>query len=202
MPDPIPRDFPDLLLDALVEILETESAWQHSSVRYHVRRGKMRPPSKSLLPLVNVWCADDEPDESKSSNESAHFTATVNVDLYARGEETFDDSSPEAADEAAVKRLEYLRAQVRHAIYKLPNADLGFGAGVLASKGWPRWQMFQVGERIPFPAEDIIGGRLSFEIEYEWTPEDIATDALSDITVSDSDLELWSAHYIYAGGET
>ncbi len=194
-----PRDFPDLLLDALVAVLTVYAGGQ--SVPFTVKRDKMGAITKRDIPLVNVWCPEENPDEGKSSaHKTGHVTVGVNFDLYARGEETEDDSDPVAADTAACTRLAYLRAQVKQAIKALPNRDLGFAVGEVASVSWPRWQMFQVGDRTPFPAESIVGGRLTVDIGYEWSPEDLTGTALNLATVTDSRRALWSAHF--TGGAT
>lgn len=199
MPDPILRDFPDVLKDAIVAVLQASSAEQEADVRYKVRRDQLHPISQRDLPLVNVWVPDERP-ESGSRTEHRE-TAVLNLDLCTRGEEAPDDKNYIAADQATVARLDYLRAQVVHALYALKNADFGFPVGIIARKGWPSWQMFQTGNRTPFPAEDVVGGRLSLEIEYSWTPEDIASVALEILSVSDSMRSMWSALLRY-GGDT
>ena len=200
MPD-VPRDFPDLLLDALVAAL-TLSSGEHSAVlQYTVKRDKTGAITKTDIPLVNLWCAEERPEEGQSgAHKTARYTAVVNFDLYARGEEQEDDSDYVEADQAAASRLAYLRAQVRHAIKRLSNMDMGFGAGTIASVSWPSWQMFQEGDRTPFPAENILGGRLSVEFSYEWSPEDISGDALNLATITDSTKARWAAQF--TGGVT
>lgn len=199
MPDPIPRDFPDILKDAVVAILRASSDEQEADMRYKVRRDQLHPISQRDVPLVNVWCENARPESGSRTQQ--HETAILNLDFYTRGEEAPDEGDWIAADQAAVARLDYLRAQVKHALYALVNADFGFPVGVIARKGWPSWQMFQTGDRMPFPAEDVVGGRLNLEIEYSWTPEDIASVALEILSVSDSMRAMWAALFRY-GGDT
>jgi hypothetical protein len=200
MPD-VPRDFPDLLQDALVAALQASSAEHSAVVQYTVKRDKMGAITKRDIPLVNIWCPEERPEDDRSSaHKTARLTATINFDLYCRGEEQEDDSDPVGADQAAVSRLAYLRAQVRHAIKRLINRDMGFPVGTISRIGWPGWQMFQVGDRTPFPAESVVGGRLTVDFEYEWNPEDIDGTTLNLATVTDSQRAMWAATFTPGGG--
>ena len=158
MPD-IPRDFPDLALDAIVSALAAFSASQSAPVRFQVSRDRTRLPHQGELPHVNVCLDTDNPEEGHSASRThLQATVTVNCDCIAKAGEGATPS-----DEAAASRLHYLRAQVRHGLYKLINADLGFAPGVLARKAWPRWTAFQKDDG--FPEEQIVGGRWTLEIE-------------------------------------
>lgn len=193
----ISRDFPDLLLDAVVSALEDfrdSEVAQSAAVTFAIERDRLRPLFEADGPTVNVWIDEDLPDEQRSgAREIGHTTVAVNIDLVAMARGTDD----QRADKAAMTRLHYLRAQVRHGLYALINADFGFGEGVIAKKNWPRWQTFQTEDKmaeISAPA-----GRLVMEIEYEWTPEDIDVVPLNQIQVADSNLELWDTVFDLGG---
>ncbi len=192
----IARDFPDLLLDAMVLALETfrdEQAAISSAVTFEIERDRLRPYPESAGPSVNLWVDDDLPDEQDSgARRQGQTVVTVNVDLVAPA--TGTDTA--RADKAAGTRLHYLRAQVREGLYRLANADFGFGSGIIARKKWPRWQTFQTLDKMP--EEATPGGRLVVEIEYSYTPGDItAGPALELLTVEDSTHELWKTEFDY-----
>jgi len=195
MPD-IPRDFPDLALDAIVSALAAFSASQSAPVRFQVSRDRTRLPHQGELPHVNVCLDTDNPEEGHSASRThLQATVTVNCDCIAKAGEGATPS-----DEAAASRLHYLRAQVRHGLYKLINADLGFAPGVLARKAWPRWTAFQKDDG--FPEEQIVGGRWTLEIEYAWTPEEIDLTPLTSITVGDDTADMWAVEFDLPGGDT
>ena len=105
------------------------------------------------------------------------------------------------SDQAAESRLHYLRAQVRHALYKLAQADFGLTGYQIARKTWPRWQTFVTEDGKH--EEQITGGRLSLEVEYAWTPEEIDLTPLTSIRVSDDTADMWAAYFdALPGGET
>ncbi len=201
MSNPIPRDFPDLLKDSLVAILRVVSGEQGVGATFHVERDILGPVPKSRHPFVNIWTGEDNPDSGDPMSESR--TVTVNLDLYARGEERPDDSDPMRADQAAVLRLDFLRAQVVDGIYRPENRqngfELGFANGTIGRLHKARWQMFQTD--LKMPAEDVVGGRLSIDIDYEWKPSDVAPGpALEYLYVSDTTKDMWAGLYRPAGG--
>ena len=192
----IPRDLPDLLLDAIATALSAFSTSQSAPVQFHVSRDMTRLPRQNELPHVNVWLTDLNPEEQRSAKRThAQERATINVDCIARGTE-----GAEPSDEAAATRLAYLRAQTRHALYMLANADFGFAAGTLAVKSWPRWQTFSPED--DKHEEQIVGGRWSLDIEYAWQPQDISHDPLTDASVADDTADMWAAQFTLPGGQT
>ncbi|HET6499066.1 MAG TPA: hypothetical protein VFH17_08460 [Coriobacteriia bacterium] len=195
----IARDFPDTLLDSIVAALSAFSLSQTAAVRFNAERDRSRPLDRGDLPHVNVWTPDERPEDGRSARQvHAALVVTVNVDCVTGMEAGDTDES----DVAAATRLHYLRAQVRHAIYKLANADFGYAAGVIASKSWPRWQQFPVDGDAKHE-EQIIGGLLSFDVEYAWQPQDIDHDPLTSVRVSDDTADMWAAYFdTLPGGDT
>ncbi len=192
----IARDFPDLLLDAMVLALETfrdEQAAIDAAVNFEIERDRLRPYPESAGPSVNLWVDDDLPDEQDSgARRQGQTMVTVNVDLVC----PLPGTNAVRADKAAGTRLHYLRAQVREGLYRLVNADFGFDAGIISRKKWPRWQTYQTPDKMP--EESDPGGRLVIEIEYNYTPGDItAGPALKILTVDDSNLALWATTFDY-----
>lgn len=195
----ITRDFPDLLLDAIVSALEAFSSSQSAASRFNVDRDRLRPLGAADLPHVNVWVIDENPVTQRSSARGhVQSAATIYIDCVARADE--GDGSP--SDEAAVSRLHYLRAQVKHGLFKLANADFGFAAGTVAVREWPRWAMFPRNEEDDRRESQDIAGRLTFTVEYAWQPDDIDHDPLTALAVSDETADMWAAEYALPGGET
>ena len=192
----ITRDFPDLLLDAMVSALETfrdEQVAIDAAVTFAVERDRLRPYPDITGPSVNLWIDDDLVDDQDSgARRRSQTMVSVNIDLVC----PLPGTDSARADKAAGTRLHYLRAQVRHALYKLANADFGFDTGTIARKKWPRWQTFQTLDKMP--EESTPGGRLVVEIEYDFTPEDIeAGPELEILTVDDDNLALWATTFDY-----
>lgn len=197
---PIPRDFPDLLKTSFVTILTAVSGEQPAGSTFNVVRDRLTPPPKSAMPLVNIWTPDINPESGDQISEQD--TVTVNFDLYAFDHEVPDDSDYLTADQASVLRLDYLRAQVVDGIYRPENRqhglEFGFPSGTIAKLSKARWQMFQTD--LKMPAEDVVGGRLSIEIEYGWAPSDVAPGpALNSLYVEDSTLAMWAALFATGG---
>ena len=195
----IARDFPDLLLDAIVSALSAFSLSQTAPKRFTAERDRSRPLAQTDLPHVNVWAPDERPEDSRSARQvHAQPVVTVNVDCVTSLEPGDDAES----DVAAASRLHYLRAQVRHALYMLVNADFGFAAGIIASKSFPRWTQFPIDGDAKHE-EQIIGGRLTLEVEYAWHPQDIELDPLTSVRVSDDTADMWAAYFdTLPGGDT
>ena len=194
------RDFPDMLLDAMVLALETfrdEQVVIDPTQSFEIERDRLRPYPRATegnqKVYVNLWVDDDLPDEQDSgAKRQGQTMVTVNVDLVS----PLPGSVTVRADKAAGTRLHYLRAQVREGLYRLANADFGFDPGIIARKKWPRWQTFQTQDKMP--EEATPGGRLVIEIEYEYAPGDItAGPALELLTVEDSTHELWKTEFDY-----
>ncbi len=178
-PSVIPRSTDDLLLDNIVTILTAFSAAQAAidqTAAFNVTRDQRRLPALSQLPLVNVWLDALDPEGSTRVNERE--TATVNLDLITRGTE--DEKS---SDEDAALKLAYLKEQVKSGLWALAQVDFGFAVGTIAVKGWPRWQTFQTEGKMP--EEQIIGGRWSFSVGYEWTPSEVTRTALSELRITE-----------------
>jgi len=191
----IDRSLDDLIIDKMVTVLAAFSAEQaaiQASVKFYVERDQLRPIERRKLPLVNIWLDTLTP-EDPSTKTCEQETADINIDCYTRGVEA--ESAP--SDQDAMLRLYYLKHQVKYALYKLINADFGFGAGIIARKHWPRFNLFQTDTKMP--EEQIVGGRWVVSVEYAWQPEDISTINLEELRV---DAGMFDAYYSYGGGET
>jgi len=183
----IARAFDDTLLDILkaeLEAFSAEQAAQDPEAAFYIEREMTRAVPASKLPLVIVYVDSITPDQSMSGARiHCHETALISCDLIVKGMEKTGATGvdPVASDQVAMRRLAYLKEQVRYALYSLVNADFGLGPGIIATKKWPRWTLFP--ERT-LPIEDqYADGRWQFEIEYEWTPSDAQTTALADLYI-------------------
>ncbi len=176
-----------------LKVFSAEQAEIDATVGFDVAQGRMRPIGALPHPLVNVWIPDLNPEEPGSKTYQQE-SVTYNVDLIVKGSEQTGET-PKASDEIAYSRLKYLAIQVKHGLYKLIKADFGF-PGEIDHRGWPRFSLFQTDTGMP--AEQITGGRWTFDVEYAWQPEeDRAFVDLEKLSVSDSLKERWTALYQY-----
>jgi hypothetical protein len=187
----IPRSADDIIIDNMVTALQAFAAEQVAEdpgVGFSVERDRVRPPSMRDMPLVNIWLESLDPQAQGSSARTVQQElARINVDCYAKGT---DEDGDDLDDATAMARLAYLKEQVKAGLYRLVNSDFGLPAGTIGRKRWPTWRLFQ--NDLKLPESEVVAGRWSVEIEYQWTPEDIEGIALAEIMV---DAGLWSAAY-------
>lgn len=189
----IPRGADDIIIENMVTALQAFAAEQvaeDSEVGFNVERDRVRPPSMKLMPLVNIWLESLDPKrEGSSAKTCQQELARINVDCYAKGT---DQDGDDLDDETAMARLYYLKEQVKAGLYRLVNVDFGMPAGTIGRKSWPSWRIFQ--NDLKLPESEVVAGRWSVEIEYQWMPEDIDGTILDRITVN---AGKWSAAYNY-----
>jgi hypothetical protein len=187
----IPRSADDIIIDNMVAALQAFAAEQLAedpAVGFSVERDRVRPPSMRDMPLVVVWLDSLTPQrEGSSAKTVSQELARINVDCYARG---LDDDGDGLDERAAMARLYYLKEQAKAGLYRLVSADFGLPAGAIARKRWPSWTLFQ--NDLKLPESEVVAGRWSVEIEYQWTPEDIDGTILDQIAV---DAGRWSGAY-------
>jgi hypothetical protein len=191
----IGRSADDLIIDRMVTALQAFSAEQAAidpTVAFRVERDRTRMPAMKDMPLVVVWLESLDPQrEGSSGRTTSQELARINVDCYAKG---LGQDDAEFDDGAAMARLYYLKQQVKYGLFRLVNTDYGFAAGVIGRKRWPAWQVFM--NDLKQPETEVVAGRWTLEIEYNWTPEDITGTALDEIAV---DAGRWSGIYPYGG---
>jgi len=176
----IPRSTDDLMLDNVVTILQAFSAAQAAmdpTVAFNVVRGQRRPAALTQLPLVNVWLESGDP-QGAAARTCERERATVNLDCIVRGEE---DGGP--SDQDAEVKLAYLKEQVKAGLWALAQADFGFAVGTIAVKGWPRWQAYK--DDNGDPEEQVVGGRWTFEVDYEWLPSEVTRETLTELHLTE-----------------
>lgn len=192
----IPRSADDIIIDNMVQALQAFAAEQVAEdpdVGFTVERDRVRPPSMRDMPLVNIWLESLDPQTQGSSARTVEQElARINVDCYAKGT---DEDGDDLDDQTAMARLYYLKEQVKAGLYRLVNADFGLPAGTIGSKRWPAWRLFQ--NDLKQPEDEVVAGRWSVEVEFQWTPEDIDGTILDQIAV---DAGRWSAVYTYEEG--
>lgn len=189
----IARDFPDILQDRIVAALRdfsTEQAAIDPAVAFNVARAQVRPWESRDMPMVNLYINEiTSMPEASSTHTQEQAQVELFMDCYTLGTE-----GAEAADIDAVRRLDYLREQVKYAYYRLSNTDFGFAIGTIARKRFPRiWLEFL--PELRNIEEQIVAGRWAVEVEYRWDPEDITSVDLEEISVSESTIQAWSALY-------
>jgi hypothetical protein len=189
----IPRSADDIIIDNMVTALnafKAEQVVEDPLVGFRVERDRVRPPSMRDMPLVNIWLESLDPQSAGSSARTVQQElARINVDCYAKGSDTDAD---ELDDQSAMERLYYLKEQVKAGLFRLVNADVGLPAGTIGRKRWPSWRLFQ--NELKLPESEVVTGRWTVEIEYQWRPEDIDGTILDQIAV---DASRWSALYTY-----
>lgn len=192
----IPRSADDIIIDNMVQALQAFAAEQvaeNPDVGFTVERDRVRPPSMRDMPLVNIWLESLDPQTQGSSARTVEQElARINVDCYAKGT---DEDGDDLDDQTAMARLYYLKEQVKAGLYRLVNADFSLPAGTIGRKRWPSWRLFQ--NDLKLPESEVVAGRWSVEVEYQWTPEDIDGTILDQIAV---DAGRWSAVYTYEEG--
>jgi hypothetical protein len=176
--------FEDTLLTKLVTILTAYSAAQvvlgGAAYAFGSERDRLDSVDEDALktaPLVN--CLVDST-QSAGPRVSDQGTVTVVIELYVATQEMLAD--PGKGDKRALARLYYLKGQVKAALFSMANPDFGFAIGVAGVKNWPRFQVFK-------PSEQTgelwgVGGTMTFDVNYEWVPEDISTPDLAIVAVT------------------
>lgn len=143
MPAPLlAAPFEDTLLDNMVDILIDFSDQQSAldaNVAFTTERDRMAAPNKAELetgPIVVLYATGSNPTQG-GSRDSDLSTITIQCDIYVA------ELDPEDAegDKSALKRLYYLKEQVRAALFAKSATDLGFDPGVIGRKRWGRFQM-------------------------------------------------------------
>ena len=186
----ISRSADDIIIDRMVSALAAFSLTQSAAVRFSTVRDRTRPPSMRDMPMVNIWLDTlTTIREGTTAKLTQQESARINIDCYAKGADTNSDGLD---DSAAMARLYYLKQQVKHGLYSLINADFGYAPGIIARKKWPQFTLMP--PDLALPETEVVAGRWTLEIEYNWTPEDIDGDALDEIAVN---AGLWSGLYNY-----
>jgi len=191
----VTRSADDFIIDNMVTALQTFAAQQvaiNPDVGFKVERDRIRPPSMRDMPLVVIWLGSlDTQNQGSSARTIQQEMARINVDCYAKGLDEHQEE--DCDDQAAMRRLYYLKQQVKEGLYRLVNADFGMPVGTVGRKRWPSWKLFQ--NDLKLPESEVVAGRWTVEVEYVWTPEDITGIMLDQITV---DAGLWAGTYDYS----
>lgn len=191
------------IVTLLREVATAENAIS-TARNFTVTKDRWRPwiESQQSVALVNVMV-----DNVSSAGGGSHHNVTdrvnVNIDMYVLG--TYDEQTSTStgtvtltpADEIAAARLDLLIAQVRHAISRMKNSDLGFATGVISRNISPTITIYsQEGEEA---TNQYAPARLSISVDMAYTPDDDATTtAITEIDLTWKDtLESWASRYTY-----
>lgn len=140
------------------------------------------------FPLVNILIDSNDPTSASTGRTYEQLVVNFNVDLYAHQ----DNPISEPPDLNATNRLMYLRDQVKFSICSLKDPDFGFPKGIISKKKWPSFQQFKPDTS---NSEIIIAsGRLRFEFEYSFDPEQ---NELLDLKSINVDTDTWGAKIDY-----
>lgn len=169
---PLPSDH--VILDYLVTVLTAYSTTQEAlqpGVGFTVRRDQTRPYTGGKFPLVNVWSGDQG--DGFVSTRGGEESATITLDLYTKiVAAAVPTGAEQHADQKSLARLYYLREQVKRALFDNKNFDFGLPVGSLRGRPKAVWKLFLTEHG--FPDETVLGGRITLDMTYAWTPEDSA----------------------------
>jgi len=196
------------IVTALKEVATAEKA-VNAYRDFTVEHDRWRPwiENQQGIALVNVM-VDTVTSGGGGSRQNITDKISVNIDMYVLGtheEQTSTDPETDLEtttlvpiDEAAAARLDLLTAQVRYAITRMKNGDLGFSAGqIVPNFGAATLTLY------PQEGEDSTGNyapaRYSFEVTASYVPADDATvAALTEIDlVFNQALDDWACKYVY-----
>ena len=141
------------------------------------------------LPLVNVYPPSLNNIEGRSTSRNRwSYSCEFELDLVTQGYEYKEGVDVYTADQRAVERLLVLQEQVLNAIYSLNQADFGFSAGEISRKTFPNIQSYN--QMNQSQESILVGSKLTFSMEFEWSPSEIQRPYLTDIVISGNKLAL------------
>ena len=191
------------IVTALREVATAENAVS-TARNFIVTQDRWRPwiENQQSVALVNVMV-----DNVSSSGGGSHFNVTdrisVNIDMYVLG--TYDEQVSAGsgaitltpADEIAAARLDLLTAQVRHAISRMKNSDLGFAAGQVSRNISASLTIYsQEGEEA---TGNYAPARWTLTVDMAYEPDDdAAATEITELNLTWKDaLESWASRYTY-----
>lgn len=169
-----------------------------------VEQDRWRPwlEKQQGVALVNVM-VDNLSSASGGSHHNVTDRVSVNIDMYVLGttEEQTDSETDimtlVPCDTVAAARLDLLVAQVRHAISRMKNSDLGFSAGIISRNISASLNIYNQ------EGADNTGcyapARWTLNVDMAYTPDDDATvTAITELNLNWKDtLESWASKYTY-----
>jgi len=165
----------DTIEAAMASGLTTFSTAQ--TTHFTVSRRPLRPIDRAELPLVVINCVSLT-HEGSSSKWYEQETAEYNLDCFAVGVEGTYKS-----DEDAKKKLYFLAQQVKYALFALSAADFGQAKGTIAMKEWPDFTLLKPTKNEA--EEQIVGGRWTIRVQYGFTAEDLTSQALTRLVLTE-----------------
>lgn len=160
-----------------------------------VSRDRWRPwiEAQQNVALVNIL-TDTVESQGGGSRRYKRDVVTVQVDLYALG--TYEDQAGDLtpADEVAAKRLDLLAEQVRHALTRLANADMGFNAGEIDT-GDLQLSLVMYSQEREETTGQYAPARWSFQVSLPYVPMD--HQEIADLEELNVALEQFAVKYTY-----
>ncbi len=213
MADLVPRGFDDILTERMVALSEAfvtaqAAAWEAAqippavtgglaAVGFRAERNLLSAPSSEELktqPWI-IWGVEAQQDAQEGkSTQTRHETLTLVADLYVRKAADLEDSDDE---EGALSRLSYLKEQAKVLLFARENLHFGFEVGTIGKKTNFRYQQF--GPTNEDSETWIVGGRVSVDLDFTWTPPDVTGVPIEEISVTNTAglSGKWAALYTY-----
>jgi len=213
MADLVPRGFDDVLTERMVSLSEafvTEQAalWESSqdpvvtegglaAVGFAAERNLLSAPSAEQLKIEPwlIWGVESQQDaQSGTSKMERKETLTLVADLYVRKAADLAEPNDE---EMALSRLSYFKEQVKTILFCRANEHFGFAQGTIQKKTNFRYQQF--GPTNEDSETWIVGGRVSVDLDFTWTPPDVTGIPIEEISVTNTAglSGKWAALYTY-----
>jgi hypothetical protein len=209
----VPRGFDDVLTERMVSlstafVTEQAAAWEAAqdpvvtegglaAVRFRTERNLLSAPSAEQLKIESwlIWGIESQQDaQSGTSKMERKDTMTLVADLYVR---KAADLAEEHDEEMALSRLSYFKEQVKVILFCRANEHFGFPQGTIQKKSNFRYQQF--GPTNEDNETWIVGGRVSVDLDFTWTPPDVTGIPIEEISVTNTAglSGKWAALYTY-----
>lgn len=194
------RGFDDVLTERMVDLSEafvTEQIALDATVGFYVDRNLLSAPGAEQLKIQPwaIWGVETVQDAQQgTANQIRQETITLTCDLYVAKAADLEDADDEGK---ALARLSYFKEQIKAVIFRRANHQLGFSPGTIAKKRNFRFQQFAPTSENT--EEWIVGGRVTVDLDYSWTPEDVTGTPIDEISITvEVDTALWAGLYSYA----
>ena len=167
----------DRIYDAIVKVRNEQVAID-PSVSFNVEKEVFIPLEQNQLPFVNIVFIKEQTSQGGASKKHQSVDLHFDIEMFA----SVIDSSGGTADTRSAKALFYLAAQVKSALTRLAEVDLGFVPGIISKRPFPEFSRM---DSIAIDGAERLAavGKFTFIVGTSFDAKDIATINLEEITV-------------------